>query len=132
MKNPVRKEKKEKTSEKKRKKSGFARIINSILNGEFLTREGFVKHVPFLAYLSFLFVVFIAIGYFYENTLRDLSKYERKLENTKHEYHTTLYKLEQIRLQSRLITDMKDLGLEKTVEQPKVIEVEQGYFDEGQ
>lgn len=135
MKNAIKKEpegQKEKKAKKPRKKNGFSKILNSMLNGEFLTREGFVKHLPFMAYLAFLFILFIGLGYYYENTLRNLTKYEGKLEKIKHEYHTTLYRLEKLRLQSKLREDMSSLGLNKTVEQPKIIEVEKGYFEQEQ
>ena len=135
MKNEVRnKEEQKKAPKRKRKprKNGFSKIANGLLNGEFLTKEGFIKHLPYIGYLAFLFLVFIGIGYFYEDTLRNLSKSERKLENIKHEYHTTMYKLEILRLQSRMMEDMKDMGLTKTVEQPKIIEVEEGYFEQEQ
>lgn len=133
MKNEVKKKKeKSQKKEKPRRRNGFSKILSAMLNGEFLTKEGFVKHMPYVVYLSFLFLVFIGIGYFYEDTLRNLSKYERKLETIKHEYHTTMYKLEKLRLQSEMIKNMENLGLSKTVEQPKIIEVEENYFEQGQ
>lgn len=114
--------KEEKITKKPRKKSGLSKFFNAILNGEFLTREGFVRHMPFVVFLSFLFIVYIAMGYFYENTLRDLAKYKTQLDDTKNSYHTTLSELETIRLKTSVAVNLKEMGFSTEVNQPKIIE----------
>ena len=70
--------KQEKT--KKKKRSAFSKIAAALLNGEFLTRQGLIKFLPFILFMTGLFIVYIAVGYFFENTLRDHVRTKRQLE----------------------------------------------------
>jgi len=78
--NRVKKEKVE--AEKKPAKKGLvSRTLNSLLNGEFLTRDVVINHFPFILFLSGLFVVYISIGYSFEQTEREKVRVKRALEN---------------------------------------------------
>ena len=61
-------------------KGAVSRTLNAMLNGEFLTRTGVLKHLRFILFLVGLFVVYISIGYFFEGTLRDHVKTKQQLE----------------------------------------------------
>lgn len=120
--------KQEKT--KKKKRSAFSKIAAALLNGEFLTRQGLIKFLPFILFMTGLFIVYIAVGYFFENTLRDHVRTKRQLEELTSEYNTIQSKLENKKQQSAVIDEIDELGLESATSQPNIIEVKPGYFEE--
>jgi hypothetical protein len=126
--NRLRENEKETESPKKRK--GFSAGVNSLLSGEFLTREGVTKHLPFMLFLALLFVLNISWVYYSENTFRDLQKARRELEELQSEYNTVSSQLEKKKRQSRVALDTEDLGLKESTSPPLRIEVPEGYFDE--
>lgn len=126
--NRLRENDKETESPKKRK--GISAGINSLLSGEFLTREGVTNHLPFLLFLALLFVLNISWVYYSENTFRDLQKARRELEELQSEYNTVSSQLEKKKRQSRVALDTEDLGLKESTSPPLRIEVPEGYFDE--
>ncbi|MBL7898499.1 MAG: hypothetical protein JNJ99_08195, partial [Crocinitomicaceae bacterium] len=56
----------EQPEEKKKDRLFSGRTVMQIINGEFLTRDYFLKNLPFTFYIGFLFVVIIAWGYYGE------------------------------------------------------------------
>ncbi len=128
MKNTIRKEKKAKPEKKKNKV--FSRTVHALLSGEFLTKDGVVKHMPYLLFLTTLFIIYISVGYFFENTLRDNQRYQHELDEQRSEYNTTLSEFETKKQQSHVARDIQSLGLEESVTQPQIIEVRPDYFEE--
>ena len=119
-------EKKEETNtrekqQKPKKKSGFSKFLNALLNGDFLTREGFIKQFPFIFFLTALFVGYIAMGYFYENTLREYARTKTELDQAKNIYHTTLHDLKEAKRQSTISGQLEELGFTNHVSQPRII-----------
>lgn len=122
MKNKVKEIQEEKKPKKKVKKTGFSKFLNALLNGDFLTREGFLKQLPFVLFLSALFIGYIAIGYFYENTLRALEKTKIELDNAKNIHHSTLRDLKDAKRQSTITGQLQRLGFTNHLSQPRIIE----------
>lgn len=115
------------------KKSGgrvFGKTIQAVLNGEFLTREGFIKHFNLLAYIAFLLVLNIAWSYQFENTEREIIRTQKTLDELKSEYNTTMSLLETREQQSHVAQDIKETGLIKATSPFEVIEVAPTFFDE--
>jgi hypothetical protein len=106
--------------EKKERKKGniFSRAFNTLLNGEFLTKEGVIKHLPFLFFLTLLFILNISWIYYSENTIRELSKTKKELEELQSEYNTVSSKLETKKRQSSVARDIENLGLKEPTEPP--------------
>lgn len=126
MANRIREEQKE----KKKKKGFVSRTVTALLNGEFLTRQGLIKFMPFILFLTALFVSYIAIGYYFESTLREHVKVENELEELTSEYNTIQSQLENKKQQSAVVKDIENLGLEEPEHPPTIIEVSPGYFEE--
>ena len=96
----------------------MAKGFNTLMSGEFLTRDGVVKHLPFFFFLMFLFIVNITWVYYSENTIRDLSKTKKQLEELQSEYNTVSSKLETKKRQSSVARDIENLGLKESTEPP--------------
>ena len=120
--NRVKQEKKE-----SKRKNYVSKTMNALLNGEFLTRDGVVKHLPFLFFLTFLFILNISWIYFSENTIRDLSRTRKELEELQSEYNTVSSKLETKKRQSSVARDISNLGLKESTEPPIQLTPLSGY-----
>jgi len=119
----------EETKEQPKRKKPISGSVNTLLNGEFLTREAVVGHLPFMLWLTLLFVINISWVYYSENTVRNLSRAKKQLEELQAEYNTVSSQLERKKRQSRVALDIQDLGLRESTEPPLRIIVEEGYFE---
>ncbi|MFZ6051009.1 FtsL-like putative cell division protein [Halocola ammonii] len=115
---------------KKRKKNRFARSITNLLSGEFLTREEVTRHMPFVLFLTFIFILTISWGYWFENTERKIEKTRSELEELRSEYNTTKSMLETKKQQSQVAKDIASMGLKESTSPPEVIEVDESYFED--
>lgn len=115
----------------KTKSKGFtpARFLASLLNGEVMQKEGFVKNISFMIYLVLLLIMYLGYGYYAENSLRELMNSDAKLKETKSEYVTSKSILEQRKLQSKIAETVKPTGLEESRESPYKIRTEVSYFE---
>ena len=125
-----------KKKQKKEKKTGAPRKLAesfvSVLNGNFLTKEEAVKHLPFLLFLSLLALIYIANGYTAEGNIRSINQSENELKELRSEYITTksdlMYQSKQSQVARTL--DDKQMGLKQSVTPPKKIVVTEKELDE--
>ena len=120
-----------KKGEKKEVKSkGFApaRFLVSLLNGEAMQKEGFIKNISYMVYLVVLLIMYLSYGYYAETSLRDLMNSDAKLKEVKAEYVTSKSILEQKKLQSKIAETVFPIGLKESLESPYKIKTESEYF----
>jgi hypothetical protein len=108
----------------------IGRYIHRTLNGEFLTREGLINHMPFIGFVVFLFIAHISLMYFFENTQRELARKQHELNELRSQYNTTMSILETRKQQSNVALSIEQLGLKELRTPPQIIDVEKGYFEE--
>lgn len=118
---------KEVKSEKPGRKNILSRGITSLLNGEFLTRDGVVKHLPFVLFLALLFIINISWIYYSENSIRELDRTRKQLEELQSEYNTVSSQLETKKRQSSVARDISNLGLKESTRPPIRLEKPDGY-----
>ena len=109
---------------KPKKNSAWANNVRDLLSGEFLIREGALVHIPFIAFLSALLILYVSLGYYYEHLERERQTTERRLEELRSEYKTLQAEFETQLQQSQVEQSMADLGLIQPVDPPFLIEVE--------
>jgi len=89
------KEKKPLANERKQKAEPSSAPVNkrtgrfgprSILSGSFLEKEGLIKQLPFILYVTFLFLLYIANSYYGEKTVYKMEKYKSELIGLRSEY----------------------------------------------
>jgi len=112
------------TEAKPKKKGRLGKWVTTVLNGEYLTNDGVVKHLPFVLFLSFLFICNIAWIYYSENLIRENNTIHRELDELRSEYNTVITQLESRSGQTRVAEDVKDLGLKESTTPPVVIDVD--------
>ena len=117
---------------KPKKKSGGGNIFQRILSGEFLVRDGLVKHLSFVIFLVALFIANIALVYYFENTAREKVKLQNELNELRSQYNTTMSDLEKSKQQSNVAQAIEQMGLKELRTPPEVIDVEHGFFDQKQ
>ncbi len=107
----------------KRKASAWVNQVRDLLSGEFLIREGALAQAPYLIFVSFLLVLYVSLGYYYEHLERERQTTERRLEELRAEFKTLQAQFESKLQQSQVERSMADLGLIQSVEAPYLIEV---------
>jgi hypothetical protein len=112
------------------KKKGAGKFIHRILSGEFLARDGMVKHLPFIAFLAALFILNIGLVYYFENTQRKKVRLQKELNELRSQYNTTLSDLEKSKQQSNVAQAISDMGLYELRTPPEIIDVEEDFFEE--
>ncbi|MFH1321499.1 MAG: FtsL-like putative cell division protein [Bacteroidota bacterium] len=103
----------------------LARTFISLLNGSFLTKEKAVQQLPFLIFLTFLGICYIANNHYAEKTVREIDKLNKGLKELRSEYITTKFDLMYRNKQSEIAEDVKQMGLKESVVPPKKITVKE-------
>jgi hypothetical protein len=114
---------------KPKKKSAGGNIFQRVLSGEFLVRDGLVKHLSFVIFLVALFIANIALVYYFENTAREKVKLQNELNELRSQYNTTMSDLEKSKQQSNVAQAIEQMGLKELRTPPQVIDVENGFLD---
>ena len=83
-----------------------------------------------MLFLAGLFVIFISLGYQFEQTERQKAKVKRELEEAMTEYKSLKSQLETRKQQSSVLDQIDRLQLTEPTTPPEIIEVEAGYFEE--
>ena len=99
-------------------------IIRDVISGEFLTRQGVTRHIPYLIFVSTLFIVYIAMGYQFERLEREKLKTKRQLEELSAEYKTLKAEFEIQLQQSTVEQNIAEIGLRQTTEPPFLLELQ--------
>jgi hypothetical protein len=121
-------------SSKEGKRSGAAKKVSRplamLLSGSLLAREEVVRHLPFLFFLVFLGLVYIANGYMAEDAVRKINSINTDLKELRSEYITRKSDLMYTTKQSELIQiiNQKNLNLEESYQPPKKIVVDEATF----
>jgi len=95
--------------------------VKGVLSGSFLSRERAVRVLPYLFFITFLGICYIANGYQTEKLVRKLYKTTNKVKELRSEYITTKSELMYISKQSQVARATEELGLKELVRPPKKI-----------
>lgn len=126
IRNKIRTKPKEKPPRKKRFKSfnmlnqkmHVGRSVSGFLDGKFLTRENLGKQIPFILYITFMGVLYIANSYNAEKTIIDISKTKRELEELRFSYITTKSELMFHSKQSEVAAKVENRGIKESLVPP--------------
>ncbi|MEX1190699.1 MAG: FtsL-like putative cell division protein [Brumimicrobium sp.] len=120
-------DKKSKTG-KTKKKSRFSnaakkqsQTVVQIMNGDFLTRDFFLKNLTYIFFVVFLLILMVTKGYYVNQLSKDISETEEELGQITADYVETKAKLEEETRRTELIEKLTPLGLKETINPTKVI-----------
>jgi hypothetical protein len=80
------KQEKVKTPKPAKKESRLGKAFRSILDGSILTRDNVVRLLPFIFFLTFLIIIYIANSYWAEKTIRQTEKVRKEIKELELEY----------------------------------------------
>lgn len=106
----------------KQKKNAIGPVIRDLLSGEFLTKEGVTRHIPYLLFISGLFVAYIAMGYQFERIEREKRKTKENIEELSAEFKTLQADFESRLQQSSIERSISALGLIQPETPPFLLE----------
>ncbi|MFA6923561.1 MAG: FtsL-like putative cell division protein [Bacteroidales bacterium] len=98
-------------------------IFQSIIDGTFLTKENFVKQLPFLLFIVLIALSYIANTYYTEKIVRKIDKTKNELKELRSEYITVKSNYMNKSKQSEVakIIEEKNLGIKEALDAPKKI-----------
>lgn len=107
-------------------KPGRKPRVKDVLDGNILTREIFVRQLPYILFLAFLAIIYIANRYHAENVVRRISAIQTEVKDLRSESITIASELMHISKQSEVIrlVKSKNLDLVESKEPPVVIKIE--------
>ena len=65
---------------KPRKKGVLAKGLSAVFSGTFLTNDKTLKHLPFVIFLAFIAILYIANGYYADDKIREVNKISNELD----------------------------------------------------
>jgi hypothetical protein len=116
-----------KTEVKPKQKSGGGNIVTrnvgSVLTGAFLSKERAVRALPFIFFLTFMALCYIANGYYAESQIRKQNALTNQLKELHSEYIISKSQLSDMSKQSEVAKRIESLGIKESVEPPRKISV---------
>ena len=110
----IRKEKKDKDSRYKLIGKGSGRTLHSILDGTLLTRDIFVKYLPFILFLTFLALIYIGNNYYAEKMLMHVGKIKKDLKEYRYQHISTKSQLMNQSKQSEVARRLEMTGIKES------------------
>lgn len=120
MENKYKKQTEEKPVKEKKK---VVKSLTSLVTGRFLTKEYVLNNIPFLLFLTFLGVCYIANGYYAEKTVKEIYEINSELKELRSEYITIKSELNYRSKQSQVARAIKSQGIEESIIPPHKIVV---------
>jgi cell division protein FtsL len=114
--------KKENKPKKKKKASKFSRSLANIFSGNFLSKDNVVSFLPFIFFMTFMGILYIANGYYAEKVVRDLHKTGNEVKELRSEYITIKSELNYKSKQSQVAQATAEIEVyESTVPPTKIV-----------
>ena len=108
-------------SEKTKSKKG----IKSVVSGDFLMDGLIQKNLTFILFVAFLMLIYVAYGYYANNTLRSLAKEEKRSEELYSKLQSMMEVFDKESLQSKISERVKVMNLVESKDPPRVIWIEE-------
>jgi hypothetical protein len=103
---------------------GIGKALADVLNGNFLVGENMISLLPYILFMAFLALLYIANGYYAENKIREINNLGNELKELRSEYITTKSELMFKSKQSEVARSLQPFGIKESVVPPKKIVIE--------
>lgn len=111
-------------SSKPVKKGVLAKGLSKIFGGSFLSDERTIQHVPFILFLAFIAILYIANGYYADDKIREVNRVSNEIKELRTEYISSKSDLMFVSKQSQVALAVDTLGLKEPVVAPMKIEMD--------
>lgn len=127
MTNKFKEQPKEETKpEKPVKENTVVRSVANVVSGSFLSKEVTIKNLPFIFFLSFLAICYIANGYYADDQVRKVNQLTNEIKELRTQYivvkDSLVIKSKQTEVAKALAE--KQTGIKESVVPPKKIIVQ--------
>ncbi len=102
-------------------RKNVGKSVHDVLDGSFLTKERFLRSMPFIIFLMVLGVLYITNIFHVERTKRQIDDLEEQLRELRYEYITSRSKLMYESKPSEIVLKLKETGIGESLEPPKKI-----------
>jgi len=100
-----------------------ASALTQILNGEFLTKSFVLNNLPYIFFILFLLMVFVAKGYYVKQLNDDIKMNQTELNQNAADFIDQKTELEDETKRYKLLERLKERGLKESLNATKVIRV---------
>jgi hypothetical protein len=105
-------------------RKSVSKSINSVVDGSFLTRDAFLRLVPFLLFLIVIAILYISNIYYAEKTIREIEDARKELKEVRYEYIISKSDLMGKSKRSEVTRSLADEGIEESTVPPYRIYIE--------
>lgn len=102
-------------------KKASAHGFKNIMSGNFLSKESAIHYLPFIFFITFLGICYIANGYQAEKIIREIYSTSSELKELRSEYITTSSELMYLSKQSQVAKATAAIGLKELTSPPNKI-----------
>ncbi len=97
------------------------KAIQSLLDGSVLTRQKFLKHLPYILFIVLLAILYIANNFYAEKTILKAGEIKSELKEYRFQYISTKSRLMFHSKQSEVAKKLQPIGLVESRTPPKKI-----------
>jgi len=121
--------KKEKKPKVKKEDGKVSRSLANIFSGNFLSKDSVVSFLPFIFFMTFMGILYIANGYYAEKVVRDLHKTGNDVKELRSEYITIKSDLNYKSKQSQVAQATEGIKIYESTIPPTKIVVDQNELE---
>ena len=96
-------------------------VFREIFSGDLFKKGIVINNTPFLVYITFLMVVYVAYGYHVDGVVMTISKESKKAEELYSQRQSALELYDKESLQSKVVKETEKWGLYESIDPPLVI-----------
>ena len=115
--------KKDEVPKKKKEAGKFSKSLANVFSGDFLSKDNVIGLLPFIFFLTFLGIMYIANGYYAQGIVRDLQKTGNEVKELRSEYITIKSDLNYNSKQSQVAQATEEIGVHESTTPPTKIVV---------
>lgn len=98
-------------------------FFQSLFSSDRFSAEAFVRYIPFVVFVGFLAIVYIANRHYAERTVREIDRLGREVKEMNWDYKSLSADLMKLTTQTEIAKRVDSLGLKERTEPPKKIVV---------
>jgi hypothetical protein len=102
-------------------------VLKNIFSGDLFKKGLVINNVPFLSYVTFLMLLYVAYGYHVDSTILSISKESKKGEKLYSDLQSNLELYDRESLQSKVVEETAKWGLYESIDPPIEIKSNQAY-----
>jgi hypothetical protein len=121
--------KKEKKPKVKKGAGKVSRSLANIFSGNFLSKDSVVSFLPYIFFMTFIGILYIANGYYAEKAVRDLYRTGNEVKELRSEYITIKSDLNYKSKQSQVARATESIGVYESTTPPTKIVVDESEME---